>query len=127
MTYEEMKKQYAIENTEWIWNTICDIYMKAKLAENRGWEVKDGWGKGGYDLGNHPYVMIFFRDEVSGYSLLEYVEGDTYLYFFETLEERITFTDKLAFYWWKHIGMSYAENYNSVDELPDDMRGPYGD
>jgi hypothetical protein len=127
MTYEEMKAKYIVGQTEWFWDTFYGIDVTARIAENHGWEVKDSWGKGCYDLGNQPHVVIFFRDEVSGYSLLEYVEGDTYLYFFETLEERIAFTDELAFYWWKHSGMPYAENYNSVAELPDGMHGPYGD
>ncbi len=79
----------------------------------------------GYNLGSWPLVMVFFRERKGRFEVVEYVEGDASMWSCPTEEIRQQVTDELAFFHWKHQGEEYVEDYDSVDQLPDDLKGPY--
>src|SRR5437868_14852126 len=122
-------KHYRVE-PEPFWQALpmlgVDGYSVMGLAEQRQWHAIGGWGREhGYNLGSWPLVMIFFRDREASYDLLYYVEGDTVMYACPTEEIRNALTDTFAFFHWKHQGESWVEDYDSVEQLPDALRGPY--
>jgi hypothetical protein len=107
---------------------IGDGYDVIEAAEKKGWRAIGSWGRDGYDLGSWPYVIIFFRRKGDEYQLIYYVEGDVTMYICPTKEIRQRITDELALFHWHHNTSSAPdgiERYKSVDELPDDLRGPY--
>lgn len=121
----EERNSYRMKNTEAVWATCHDFYTKSEIAARSGWRVVYGWGKVGYDLGDHPYVVIFFREKDGHYEILKYVEGDVTLYFCPTEEIRNAMTDDIAFYYWKWHDREWVEGYESAEQLPEKLRGPY--
>lgn len=84
-----------------------DGYDRAQYVERFGFEPVSGWGRDGYDLGEWPYVMVFFRDrseELRGsvFEVVVNVEGDAYSHEFPTAGEREAWVDDWAFREWKH-------------------------
>ena len=109
------------------WQAACflgDGYDVMGMAEKHGWHAIGGWGKSGWDLGDWPYVMIYFRDGQGRYDLIYYVEGDVWMYSCPTQALRNALTDELAFYYWKQQDARWVREYVSVDELPAELRGP---
>ncbi|SRR5258708_30207809 len=102
-----------------------DGYDTIELADQRGWKAIPHWGKDGYNLGSWPLVIIFFRDRKEYFDVIEYVEGDVTMWSCPTKELRQEITDGLAFFHWKHQDEHWVKDYTSVDQLPDDLRGPY--
>jgi hypothetical protein len=100
-----------------------------ELAEKHGWHAIDAWGRDGYNLGSWPLVIIFFRDLTKGnevsYQVVEYVEGDVAMWNCPTKEIRQQVTDELALFHWKFSNKEWVWDYTSVDELPDELKGPY--
>ena len=104
------------------------------------WRSIANWGESGWDLGNWPYVVIYWRESVTtrqgpvadaqriskAYEMTYYVEGDLTTYRYDTAEERSTATDGLAlFHWnWSSEREPDVEAYETVEELPAEYRGP---
>lgn len=124
---EAEKKQYEVEPRGFWAGTFMfgDGYDVMDYAERRGWETIEGWGQAGYDLGNHPYVIVFFRDRNNKSDLVLYVENDVMQYSCPTKELRNEICDSIAFFYWKHRGEEWVHDYESVEQLPDELRGPY--
>jgi hypothetical protein len=107
-----------------------DGYDDMELAEKHGWQPISAWGKDGWNLGSWPLVIVFYRnlkkeDEIF-YQVIEYVEGDVTMWSCPTKEIRQKVTDELAFFHWKHSKEEWVKDYDSVDQLPDELRGSYG-
>jgi len=107
-----------------------DGYDDMELAEKHGWQPISAWGKEGWNLGSWPLVIVFYRnlkkeDEIL-YQVIEYVEGDVTMWSCQTKELRQQVIDELAFFHWKFSHKEWVKEYNSVDQLPDELRGPYG-
>jgi hypothetical protein len=107
-----------------------DGYDDMELAEKHGWHAIPAWGKDGWNLGSWPLVIVFHRNLKKGdetaYQVIEYVEGDVTMWSCPTAEIRQQVTDELAFFHWKFSHQEWVKEYNSVDELPDELRGSYG-
>ncbi len=105
---------------------LGDGYDVMGQAERKGhgWHVVAGWGRDGYDLGSWPLVMVFFRQR-NGFEVAYYVEGDVVCYVAPTEAVRNTIVDELALFHWKQQGESWVEGYDSVEQLPEELRGPY--
>lgn len=95
------------------------------IAGKYGWRAIGDWGKPGYNLGSWPLVIIYFREREGRFEVAEYVEGDVAVWSCPTEELRQAVTDELAFFHWKHRGVEWVQGYESVDQLPEDLRGPY--
>jgi hypothetical protein len=103
-----------------------DGYDLIEVAESRGWRVQADWGKAeGYNLGSWPLIIVFFGRVSNLYHLVYYVEGDITQYAFPTKELRAACTDEIAFFHWKHQGEEWVAEYETVDQLPEELRGPY--
>ncbi len=120
--------QYQVR-PEQFWSALPlfggDGYDDMDFAQKKDWRAIGDWGKPGYNLGTWPYVIIFFRDREERFDVIEYVEGDVTMWSCPTQEIREAVTNELAFFHWKHKSEPWVELYASVDELPDDLRGPY--
>lgn len=103
-----------------------DGYNVMGLVGAIEWYAVGAWGKKGYDLGSWPYVIIFFRDKEDDYGLVYYVEGDVTQYKCPTKEIREQITDGIAFWHWRHDDEEWVQDYGTVDQLPAELRGPYG-
>jgi hypothetical protein len=91
-----------------------------------GWDAVGSWGRDGWDLGSWPLVCVaHFDGGERGYGVAYYVEGDVTVYEFATREERDAKTDELAFFHWKRESESWIEGYDSVEQLPARLRGPF--
>jgi len=100
-------------------------YDVMERAVQKGWRAIAGWGSDGWTLGSWPYVIIFHRDQEGQYDLAYYVEGDVTMYRCPTKELRNQVTDELAFFHWKHRDEEWVDGYDTVEQLPADLRGPY--
>src|SRR5207248_4481483 len=89
------------------------------------WSDISAWGEKGWDAGSSPLVVIYHRDQPDQYSVCEYVEGDVTVYTCPTKELRNQITDEICFFHWKFRDESWVKGYDSVDELPDELKGPY--
>jgi hypothetical protein len=121
------RRQYEIA-PEPFWRRASlygDGYDVMEQAGKRGWHAVAAWGQDGYDLGSWPYVIFFFRDREGQYDLLYYVEGDVTMYSCPTQDIRNVIVDELAFFHWKYQGERWVEEFASIDQLPDTLRGPY--
>lgn len=119
-------KQYEVEPSGF-WNgtwMLGDGYDVMEHAHNKGWGVIGGWGRDGYDLGSWPYVIVFEKKEGDTYNLVLYVEGDVTAYKVPTLELRNAIVDEIAFFYWKNHEEDWVKDYSSVDELPEELKGP---
>ncbi len=121
-------EQYQVE-PEPLWQRLLvsgvDGYSAISLAEKREWHAQGSWGRDGWNLGSWPYIIIFFRDREECYEVSEYVEGDVTIYACPTQELRDAITDELAFFHWKHRSEKWVDDYDSVEQLPAELRGPY--
>lgn len=128
---EELNKYKVEPDTFWEALPMMggDGYDDMDAAQKFGWHAIGGWGRDGYNLGAWPLVIIFFRDLNKGsevlYQVAEYVEGDVAMWSCPTEEIRQQVTDELAFFHWKHSEKEWVGLYSSVDELPDELKGPY--
>ena len=102
-----------------------DGYDMMEIAEQRKWRAISAWGEKGWDAGSWPLVVIYHRDQPDQYSVCEYVEGDVTVYTCPTKELRNQITDEICFFHWKFRDESWVKGYDSVDELPDELKGPY--
>ena len=102
-----------------------DGYDTMEVAEARKWHAVPVWGSRGWDLGSWPLVVIYHRDEPNKYSVAEYCEGDITVYDCPTKELREAITNEIAFFHWHFQEESWVKGYNCVDELPDELKGPY--
>lgn len=99
-------------------------YDVIELAEARKWHALPGWGEDGYDLGNWPYVIVFFRNRQTHYDIIYYVEGDIVMYSAPTKELRNAIIDEIAFFHWRQQEEEWVAGYDSVDQLPSNLKGP---
>lgn len=134
MTNEEQKSYEMPPDSFWSMAFMFGGYEMMEKAERRKWNAIAGWGKDGYDLGSWPYVIIFFRnvrkeDKSVSYQLAYYCEGDVTQYAFPTKELRDECTDGIAFFHWKNRGEDapWVKGYDTVEQLPLELRGPYRD
>ncbi len=102
-----------------------DGYDDMDMAQKFDWQPIGGWGQDGYNLGSWPLVIIFFREREGRFEVVEYVEGDVTMWSCPTEEIRQQVTDELAFFHWKFRDEEWVKDYTSVDELPDELKGPY--
>jgi len=102
-----------------------DGYDAIDLAKRQDWHAIPYWGKDGYTLGSWPLIIIFFRDREGWFDVIEYVEGDATMWACPAEAIREEVTNELAFFHWKHRNEEWVKGYDSVDQLPDDVRGPY--
>lgn len=121
-------KQYRVEPGSF-WQALqmmgVDGYDTIGLAEKRKWYVIPSWGRDGYNLGRWPLVIVFVRNTKESFDVIEYVEGDVCMYACPTSEIRQSIIDELAFFHWKHQGESWVKEYESVEQLPEELCGPY--
>jgi len=89
------------------------------------WRAIPSWGRDGYDLGSWPLVIVFVRNLDGRFDVIEYVEGDVAMYSCPTADIRKAIIDELAFFHWKHQGEDWVKDYESVDQLPGELKGPY--
>ena len=117
--------QYEVTPESFWQNTwrYGDGYNVIAFAEAQKWHAIPGWGKDGYDLGDWPYVIVFFRNRNAQYDIAYYVEGDVTMYSAPTEEIRNAIVDEIAFFHWR--GEEWVQGYDSVDQLPDELKGPY--
>lgn len=128
----EELNQYKVEPGRF-WKALPmlggDGYDDMELAQKRGWNAIGDWGADGYNLGSWPLVIVFFRDLQKGdevvYQVIEYVEGDVNMWSCPTEEVREEVTNELAFFHWKHQGKEWVKGYDSVEQLPPELKGPY--
>lgn len=101
-------------------------YEYMELAERKGWRPIASWGADGWDFGEWPYVIGFYRPRSTetgntwGYAL--YVEGDLTTRYYDSREAFIENVDREAFFYWK-LGKS-----DGPDDLPEkfeDMPAEY--
>ncbi len=103
-----------------------DGYSAMELAQKLGWRAIGDWGQAGYNLGSWPLVMVFFREREGTFEVAEYVEGDVAIWSCPTEAIREAVTNELAFFHWKHASNGPdVGTYQSVDALPDALKGPY--
>lgn len=120
-------EQYRVDSeTFWEAGRMVDGYDRMDLAGKRGWRSISGWGRDGWDLGDWPYVVIYFREREGTFEYAQNVEGDTEVYVFPTEELRNGYTDRVAFWYWKQQGRAtWVEGIDTFDQLPAHMRGPF--
>jgi hypothetical protein len=94
-------------------------------AEKRKWNVIASWGRDGYDLGSWPLVIVFVHSTVESFDVIEYVEGDVCMYSCPTAEIRQSIIDEIAFFHRKQAEESWVAGYETVEQLPEELRGPY--
>ncbi len=104
-----------------------DGYDDMEFAGKLGFRAIDGWGKDGYTLGSWPLIIIFFREREGKFEVVEYVEGDVNMWSCPTEEIREEITNELAFFHWKFKGCEWVKDYDSVEQLPEELKGPYRD
>ncbi len=102
-----------------------DGYDTMGVAERRKWHAVPVWGSRGWDLGSWPLVIVYVRNRPGSFDVAEYVEGDITCWSCPTEETRNAIIDELAFFHWKMTDKPWVENYNSLEELPDELKGPY--
>jgi|SRR2546430_16687312 len=120
-------KQYRVQ-PEAIWDEALlrgGGYDVSEYVVDENWVLVPLWGKNGWNLGKWPYVMIFFRTEGDYFEVAEYIEGDITVYSCPSKEIRYQITNELAFSHWKFQEEEWVDGYDSVDQLPDDLKGPY--
>jgi hypothetical protein len=127
MNSDTIKDYEVSPDNVWGASIFLDTYTQVDRAQRKGWRVIGGWGRDGYDLGSHPYVIFFFKDDPDKnvYSLAIYVEGDVNQYNASTLEERNAICDFHAHWYWTHDDREWVKGYPTVESLPDELRGPY--
>lgn len=123
----ETFKQYQVEpdaswQDTWRYGGGYDVI---EALEMKGWQPISGWARDGYDLGNWPLVIVFHKNRPDAYSVVEYVEGDVTMYTCPTKELREQITDEIAFWHWHFNSEDWTKGYESVEELPQELRGPY--
>lgn len=122
-----MKECYEVK-PEAFWESTWrygDGYDVMGVARRKGWREIASWGEDGWDLGSWPYVIVFFRQKGGCFEVVEYVEGDVTKWVCPTVEIRNQIIDEIAFRWWKQAEESWVKGYESVDELPETLKGPY--
>jgi hypothetical protein len=90
-----------------------------------GWYGVSSWGRGGWDLGSWPRVVIAHYDGEGRYGLAVYVEGDVEVTAHATREDRDRVTDQQAASWWQYFGRGPKDLPAEGDELLPHHRGPY--
>lgn len=123
-------EQYRVEPSSlWMRMLIHGYsgYDAIEESESRGWIALADWGKAhGYDLGSWPYVIVFWRTLKDGrFQVVEYVEGDATQYDCPSAEIRQQITDEIAFFHWKFNCEEWVAGYDTIDQLPDELRGPF--
>ena len=124
---DELKQYHVASDPFWEGLRLLggDGYDDMEMAAKRGWQTISAWGKAGWNLGSWPLVIVFFRTWKGWYEVAEYVEGDVTTYKCPTKALRNEVTDEIAFFHWKHRSESWVQGYESVTQLPSDLRGPY--
>lgn len=125
---KEELEQYRVEpdafwQATWLYGDGYDVMAQAERPL-QGWRVVSSWGRDGYDLGSWPYVMVFFRER-RGFEIAYYVERDVVCYVAPTKARREAIVDEIAFFHWKHQNEVWVKGYESVEHVPDELRGPY--
>lgn len=125
---KEELEHYRVEpdafwRTAWMYGDGYDVLEQAE-RKTQGWRVISAWGRGGYDLGSWPLVMVFFRER-DGFEVAYYVEGDIACYAAPTEAIREAIVDEIAFFHWKQQGEAWVEGCETVEQLLEDLRGPY--
>lgn len=130
-----------------------DGYGDMEVESRRGWHVLSSWGRDGWDLGQHPYVVLYtqdieprphgFHDQQGNwipqapvavekpYALMSICEGDRTVYTFASEADRSAALDYL--FLWYAAGERWApltwEDRAALDagelEVDDKFRGPY--
>ncbi len=125
----EEQRKYKIEpDGFWAMSYFYGGYEMMEIANTHGWTPVAGWGKDGYDLGSWPYLIVFVNRRDNQHLIATYCEGDITQYQCPTDLIRNQIITEIAFYHWKHSEYSAPPNmekYNSTEDLPDELKGPY--
>lgn len=70
-----------------------DGYDWISRCDDAGWQVPASWGRDGWDVGEWPYQVIAYRDEYP-FAAMERVEGDLFMWRFDTADEVIDLVDR---------------------------------
>ncbi|MHA6969451.1 hypothetical protein ACX5K5_17355 (plasmid) [Glutamicibacter bergerei] len=103
-------------------------YEYMDLASQHGWGAIGSWGKDGWDLGDWPYMIIFYRgpSEATGnaWGVGQYIEGDLETKYYETRESFLGAMDRKAFDHWKfHTEQAPPNLPEKFEDLPEEFRG----
>lgn len=103
-----------------------DGYAFMAEGAKRGWKPVASWGRDGWDLGDWPIVVYLFRDASDGrFERACYVEGDIAIDAFASAEERDRNTDAAALHWWQVQEAEWVAGIETVDQMPDRLRGRF--
>lgn len=94
-------------------------------ALSGGWHEVPAWGRGGWDLGSWPLVVVAHYDSPDGYGMAVYIEGDVEVTAYPTRAERDQATDRHAACWWRYFEDGPDDLPDSDDQLAPHHRGPY--
>lgn len=103
----------------------------ATLAQDPESEAISGWGRDGWDAGEWPYCVLgWSRGWHEGCrlpTLIEYVEGDVTVRYYDTDEQRLAATDRAVEWHWRHGPNSTGPDLSGYAEgrLPEQFRGPF--
>lgn len=114
----------ALPHSEW-----DSGYDYMELAESNGWVAIGTWGQDGWNFGNWPYVMGFYRHERAGgenfWGFGTYLEGDLVTDYYESRTALMEAIDRRAFADWKG---GHADGPTDLpgkfEDLPAKYRGP---
>lgn len=87
-----------------------DGYSDMEAEAGRGWRPVGLWGRDGWDLGDWPYVVFYFKttlgDQGRVYELMQICEGDRTVWSFTSEEDRSAAVDFL--FLWHLAGTGYS-------------------
>lgn len=103
-----------------------DGYDRAAFVARFRWRPVASWGRDGWDLGDWPLVMVFFRERRGAFDLCVNCEGDAELRSFPTAAERAAHVDGVALFYWRALGNGPdVGGISSVSTMPAEYRGPF--
>lgn len=123
-----------------------DGYGDMEVAQAQGWEPIPGWGADGWDLGDWPYVAIYFRARtgLGPFEVRQICEGDSTVWTFAAHDDARAAIDYLFLWYgiakdhvaWAEAGIAgwddTTKTYPARDALdagtlavPERFRGPY--
>ena len=124
---EQEQEQYKVEPDLSTWRVYS--YLENYTKHPGKWCAVAAWGTKGWDLGQWPLVVFYFRDrpDESLYDVMQCVEGDLYQWTTPTPELRNQIVNFHAHWYWRAYEESWVADYPTEESMPDELRGPYKD
>jgi len=123
-----MSKEQFRAQPEAFWGTLhaegYSGYDIMEYAQTKRWQAIPDWGKEGWNLGEWPLAIVFFRSQAGCYEVAQYVEGDIEVYACPSPEIRDRIVDEIAFDDWKARGESWVAGMESIEQAQE-ILGPY--